>query len=285
MSWSWESSESALIISAPASSSTGACTVTPGVAFSSPQARGLGAGAGGDQGAGGQQRGGGEAGPDHGVRTTSRGAGATDDRGAGPADVLERAVEGVEQPRDVGGRGVPVQRELRARRLELALGVGAGEADGAGHLAEGERGDAVEDEQLALARGELGERVEGAAHLGVERLVAVPDAGGVPPAGATEGERADVAVAVLELPDLAPAVPGDHEGVADGGPGGRRVTGEGVRLVQETGAGLDVVGVEGLGAPHDRSTVREGSLRRTSLPRVVAVGTGGVGARSAPGGG
>ena len=102
---------------------------------------------------------------------------------------LQRRGQVVEQPADLGGGHVAVQRELRGRGLQLALGVATGQTDLAGDVGQREGGEAVEHEQLALARGQLGQGLEGAAGLGVERLVAVPDARGVATAGPTEGER------------------------------------------------------------------------------------------------
>src|SRR3546814_1459687 len=88
---------------------------------------------------------------------------------------------------------------------------------------------------LALGGAEARQRVERRLRVLVQALVAMPDPGRVPTLGQAPGIRSDPGPRILELRDLAPLVPGAHEGVTDRAPGRREVAGERKGLQQQAG--------------------------------------------------
>src|SRR3546814_15925508 len=92
----------------------------------------------------------------------------------------------------------------------------------------------------------------------------MPDPGRVPPRGQAPGRRSDPGPRILELRDLAPLVPGAHEGVTDRAPGRREVAGERKGLQQQAVADRRVETVEFSRIVHGPSTVRGDQIGRAS---------------------
>ena len=176
--------------------------------------------------------------------------GAPDDRGPRPAVGLDVAADGLEHAADLGRGDLAVQRERRGRGLQLALGLGAGEADLAGHRGQRAGGQLGHQQHPALGDRQPAEGVEGGLDLGVEALLAVPQLRRVPAYGVPAGVLADPGLRVLDAGDLAPVVPGDDEGVAHRGAGGREVASEAVRQQQQARADVLVELVELVGLRH-----------------------------------
>src|SRR3546814_3433082 len=97
----------------------------------------------------------------------------------------------------------------------------------------------------------------------------MPVPGRVPTLGQAPGIRSDPGPRILELRDLAPLVPGAHEGVTDRAPGRREVAGERKGLQQQAVADRRVEIVEFSGIVHGPSTVRGAPTMRKPVPRRV----------------
>jgi hypothetical protein len=208
----------------------------------------------------GEHRGDRHEGADQGVGTSASGTGSPQDRGPRPPRVLDPGAHRLEQRRHLLGADVPRAGEPLRGERQLPLGLADRDAQLAGGLGDGQQRQVVEQERLALAQRELAERVERRPLVGLEALVAVPEAGGVTALRLRPRTRPDPGLRVGHPAHLAPVVPGDDERVAHGGPGGRQVAGEGVRLEQQPGPGVLVERVELVRMDHGRSTVRAGAV-------------------------
>ncbi len=213
------------------------------------------------------------------VGTPSGGAGAADDRGALPTLVGAVLREPLEGRPDLGGRHPAQLGELHPRVQQAALRLLERQPDLTRSLLRRRGRELGEQQRLARGDGELVERVEGRAQLGVELAVAVEDPGRVPPLRVGEHVRAYPRLRVVEPPQLRPAVPGCDEGVADRAARRGQITGQRERLDEQPITGFGVEDVELLGIGHGPATVR----RRTTDPeKPDALAHPGVAARIAP---
>ena len=213
--------------------------------------RGAYAGGVGDHGAADEQRGHRDGGPDDGVGTTTGGPGPTDDRGPRPLRGGDHRGQRLELAADLGRRHAAGAREAGGRGLPAPARASSGGSPISRAIWGTSRPGQLDQEQgLALRGRQLGERVEGREDLGRDALLAVPDPGGVAALGVLPGVRPHGLLGVLEPRDLAPVVPGHDERVADGGPRGGEVAGEGIGLEQEPLARFLVERVEQVWVPH-----------------------------------
>ena len=189
------------------------------------------------------------------------------DRGPRPADRLQCGRERLEHASDRGGRDLAVHGELRARRLQLPLGTGAGDADLARHVVDRQRGQVGQQKHLALRGRQLPQCVQRGAGLGVDVLLPGPPAGAAAALGPGPGQRAHVVLGPLEPRHLSPVVPGHDHGVADGALSGEQVAGQRVGLEEQPAPDVLVEGFEAFGTPRVRAGKRAGHQLVPGSPR------------------